>query len=97
MSADVVPSNPKLSAAQVEERIGIIRKTIADCLKFSPRNACTWGHEADIMFLLEQVDALRALLTELIDIEGPQPGHVMWFRKVQAALGVQQVETPCDP
>lgn len=29
---------------------------------------------------------LIALLTELIDIEGPQPGHVMWFRKVRAAL-----------
>lgn len=31
-------------------------------------------------------DELVALLRELIDIEGPQPGHVMWARKVQDAL-----------
>jgi len=97
MSDALLPSNPKLSPHQVEERLAVIRKTVEDCLKFSPRNACTWGHEADILFLLEQVDALRALLTELIDIEGPQPGHVMWFRKVQAALGMQQVETKAAP
>lgn len=42
-------------------------------------------------------DALRALLLELIDIEGPQPGHVMWFRKVQAALGIRTDETKSHP
>ena len=34
-----------------------------------------------------RVRNLEALLTELIDIEGPQPGHVMWAKKVAAALG----------
>lgn len=29
---------------------------------------------------------LLALLVELADIEGPQPGHVEWYRKVQAAI-----------
>lgn len=29
---------------------------------------------------------LLALLQELIDIEGPQPGHVMWANKVKAAI-----------
>jgi hypothetical protein len=32
-------------------------------------------------------DDLEALLRELIDIEGPQPGHVMWARKVAETLG----------
>lgn len=31
---------------------------------------------------------LEALLRELLDIEGPQPGHVMWYRKVCDALGI---------
>jgi hypothetical protein len=29
---------------------------------------------------------LIALLAELINIEGPQPGHVAWYQKVRAAL-----------
>ena len=29
---------------------------------------------------------LHYLLRELTDIEGPQPGHVDWYRKVQAVL-----------
>lgn len=29
---------------------------------------------------------LISFLRELIDIEGPQPGHVMWYRKVKAVL-----------
>jgi hypothetical protein len=36
--------------------------------------------------LIKEAPNLYALLAELIDIEGPQPGHVMWYRKVQAAL-----------
>ena len=43
--------------------------------------------------LREENKRLRDLLMELIDIESPQPGHVMWFRKVQAALGVTADET----
>jgi hypothetical protein len=35
---------------------------------------------------IERNAVLEALLHELIDIEGPQPGHVMWYRKVQHAL-----------
>jgi hypothetical protein len=31
-------------------------------------------------------DALVTLLKRLIDIEGPQPGDVQWFKDVQAAL-----------
>lgn len=31
-------------------------------------------------------DELVTLLRELIDIDGPQPGHVMWARKVQDAI-----------
>ena len=38
---------------------------------------------------------LEGLLRELIDIEGPQPGHVMWFRKVQEALGMAQALPGC--
>jgi hypothetical protein len=33
-----------------------------------------------------RVGVLEALLCELIDIEGPQPGHIEWYRRVQAAL-----------
>lgn len=33
-----------------------------------------------------RIAELEALLTELIDIEGPQPGHIEWYRKVLAAL-----------
>jgi hypothetical protein len=33
-----------------------------------------------------RVHELEALLHELIDIEGPQPGHINWYRKVQGAL-----------
>lgn len=38
---------------------------------------------------LEQLghkDDLAALLKRLIDIEGPQPGDVEWFKDVQATL-----------
>jgi hypothetical protein len=46
------------------ERIALIRRTYEDCLKHSPNNACTWGHEADIKFLIERHDALAAELAE---------------------------------
>ena len=39
---------------------------------------------------------LEAALRELIDIEGPQPGHVMWARKVAALLGTT-LETEFKP
>lgn len=40
----------------------------------------------EIERLQAESNGLAALLRELIDIEGPQPGHVMWFQKVSAAL-----------
>ena len=33
-------------------------------------------------------DRLRALLTELVDLEGPQPGNIAWARKVWTELGL---------
>lgn len=36
--------------------------------------------------LIAAAPELLALLKELIDIEGPQPGHIEWARKVQAAI-----------
>lgn len=38
---------------------------------------------------------LEGLLRELIDIEGPQPGNVAWFHKVQAALGIVPDQFGC--
>jgi hypothetical protein len=37
--------------------------------------------------------SLLELLKELIEIEGPQPGHVMWFRKVEAAIAKAEGHT----
>lgn len=34
----------------------------------------------------DEIEQLRALLRELIDIEGPQPGTAGWAAKVRAAL-----------
>lgn len=39
-----------------------------------------------VLRIATQRDELLSLLRELIDIEGPQPGHVTWARKVQAAI-----------
>lgn len=36
--------------------------------------------------LIAAAPELLGLLKELIDIEGPQPGHVEWARKVYAAI-----------
>ena len=36
--------------------------------------------------LIAAAPDLLALLKELVDIEGPQPGHVEWFGRVQAAI-----------
>ena len=36
--------------------------------------------------LIASAPKLLALLEELIDIEGPQPGTAEWARKVQAAI-----------
>jgi hypothetical protein len=38
----------------------------------------------------DRIERLEALLRELIDIEGPQPGHVEWYREVKAALVPQE-------
>lgn len=42
-------------------------------------------NEADIP-LMNAAPDLLALLEELIDIEGPQPGDVAWFNKVTTAI-----------
>lgn len=42
-----------------------------------------------------RINELEALLRELIDIEGPQPGHVTWARNVADALGTT-LETKGD-
>lgn len=36
--------------------------------------------------LIAAAPDLLALLQELVDIEGPQPGHVTWANKVKAAI-----------
>lgn len=36
--------------------------------------------------LIAAAPKMLALLKELIDIEGPQPGHIEWARKVQAVI-----------
>jgi hypothetical protein len=41
--------------------------------------------EADARLVAAAPDML-ALLEELIDIEGPQPGHITWANKVKAAI-----------
>lgn len=38
----------------------------------------------------DRLEAAEGLLRELTDIEGPQPGHVMWARKVWAFLGIPE-------
>lgn len=42
----------------------------------------------------DRLEAAEQLLRELTDIEGPQPGHVMWARKVWAFLGVSPPAAP---
>jgi hypothetical protein len=41
--------------------------------------------EANAKLIAAAPDLLE-LLQELVDIEGPQPGHVMWANKVKAAI-----------
>jgi hypothetical protein len=41
--------------------------------------------EANARVIIAAPDML-ALLRELVDIEGPQPGHVEWCRKTLAAI-----------
>lgn len=40
--------------------------------------------------LIAAAPEMFALLQELIDIEGPQPGHVVWANKVKALLAKVQ-------
>jgi hypothetical protein len=44
--------------------------------------------------LLYEIERLRALLQELIDIEGPQPGTADWAEKVRAALTAGKPDAP---
>lgn len=49
--------------------------------------------QQDAIALQDRLAEAEALLRELTDIEGPQPGHVMWARKVWAFLGLPDNET----
>lgn len=42
--------------------------------------------DGEVANLIAHAPAMRDLLIDLIDIEGPQPGHVYWYRKVKAVL-----------
>ena len=44
--------------------------------------------------LISAAPELYALLAELIDIEGPQPGTSTWFEKVKSVLAKARGETP---
>lgn len=56
----------------------------------APETNCTAGiivgAQAERDQLREVNKELLALLKELIDIEGPQPGTVMWHEKVKKAI-----------
>lgn len=41
--------------------------------------------EADAQ-LIAEAPGMLTLLQELVDIEGPQPGHVEWARKVSSVI-----------
>lgn len=49
-----------------QERIEVIRSVVVDCIQYS-RTGCTWGHEADIKFLLEKYDELKTQNAKLIE------------------------------
>lgn len=48
--------------------------------------ALVFGDDETNARLIAESPQLFALLKELVDIEGPQPGNVEWFHKVQAAI-----------
>jgi hypothetical protein len=69
----------KIVAELNKERLTFIGGT--GLLAIQLRDTCLFADAA-----ATRIAELVALLTELIDIEGPQPGHVEWFRRVQAAI-----------
>ena len=44
------------------------------------------GEQSELVMLREQRDALLAILVELVDIEGPQPGTAAWGDKATALI-----------
>ena len=44
------------------------------------------GEQSEMVMLREQRDALLALVKELVDIEGPQPGTAAWGDKATALI-----------
>lgn len=44
------------------------------------------GEQSEMVMLREQRDALLAILVELVDIEGPQPGTAAWGDKATALI-----------
>lgn len=44
------------------------------------------GEQSELVMLREQRDALLAILVELVDIEGPQPGTAEWGDKAMALI-----------
>jgi hypothetical protein len=45
-----------------------------------------YGEQSELVMLREQRDALLAILVELVDIEGPQPGTAEWADKAMALI-----------
>lgn len=44
------------------------------------------GEQSELVMLREQRDVLLALVKELVDIEGPQPGTAEWADKAMALI-----------
>ena len=44
------------------------------------------GEQSELVMLREQRDSLLAILVELVDIEGPQPGTAEWADKAMALI-----------
>ena len=44
------------------------------------------GEQSELVMLREQRDSLLAILVELVDIEGPQPGTAAWGDKATALI-----------
>lgn len=82
--------------ANLAGRIQFIRDTQSDLADYE--NQVERADQAEA-----RIHELEALLMELTDIEGPQPGHVKWYHKVQTALAggpifASDVELPeCPP
>jgi hypothetical protein len=71
---------------------------IADCDEAADeierlRGLLAW-HDSTVPEILADNTRLRALLQELIDIEGPQPGTADWAEKVRPALTAGKPDAP---